>query len=80
MVQPLHTDEPSSVTLDKTFIINNLKLVEQTREYLRYEIEATDLNIQNLYKNVNYANDKTQGKLSPYKIISDIMNKIRIFV
>jgi uncharacterized membrane protein YcaP (DUF421 family) len=80
MVQPLHTDEPSPVILDKTFIINNLKLIEQTREYLRYEIEATDINIQNLYKNVNYSNDKTQGKLSPYKIISDIMNKIRIFV
>jgi hypothetical protein len=85
MQEPSQTTEDNNKnielkTLEKVFIINNIKQVDQTREFVRYEFEGEDFAIQSLYLNVNYANDKTAGQVSPYKIITDIMNKIRLFI
>lgn len=76
LIEPMHIDAKESTKLIKTFIINNIKQNTQNREYIMYEIEGQDLHITDLIKNVNYSNDKTQGKLSPYNIIADIANRI----
>lgn len=76
LVEPVQADKSEPTTLVKTFIVNNIRQDTQNREYISYEIEGQDLHMSDLIKNVNYSNDKTQGKLSPYKIISDIANRI----
>jgi hypothetical protein len=85
MVQPLQTTPENSnnipnIILKKTFLVNNVKQYDKTRESIRLEFRCYDIEIKKLYLNVNYANDKTAGPVSPYKIISDVMNKVRLFI
>lgn len=76
LVQPQKEFESESVQLPGKFIINDLKILSQTREIISYEFIGTHVNSTKLIKNINYANNKEQGKLSPYQIISNILTLI----
>lgn len=56
-----------------TFIINNVNIVSKQDETIIYEFIGELNNKTTLIKNYNYATNKETGKVSPYKIITDIL-------
>ena len=76
IVQPKKEFEQETIQLGGQFIINDMKILSQEREVITYEFIGTHINSLKLIKNINYANNKEQGKLSPYQIISNILNLV----
>jgi hypothetical protein len=56
------------------YIVNNVKLVSKNEEMNTYEFNGILNNNLTLIKNFNYATNKETGPVSPYRIISDILN------
>jgi hypothetical protein len=66
------------VELNISFILDNTKIINQERDKTEIHLFGTHVHILSLLKNINYSTNKEleTGQISPYKIITDLMNKI----
>ena len=60
------------------FLINDIEIISQSKDFIMYKLHCVAESEINLIKNINYATNKDNGPMSPYKIISDICNKSHI--
>lgn len=74
MIQPKKDFEEKSFELSCKFILNDMKILDQSRDTISYNFIGTHINSIQLIKNINYANNKEQGKISPYQIIFNLLN------
>ena len=74
MVEPLQTYSTERAQLDCSMIVNNIQILSINSQTVKFEIQCSHYYDIDLSKNIIYSNNKEQGKLSPYTIISNVMN------
>lgn len=73
-------DGDEEVVLNSMFIINDFKIMHQEKNNMIIQLEGVEFNILRLLRNINYANDKSQGPLSPFNIIKKVLGIINYSV
>ena len=82
MKQPIQIESELGAGLPEelniSFILDNTKIIDQERDKTEIHLIGTHTHILSLLKNINYSTNKEleTGQVSPYKIITDLMNKI----
>lgn len=75
MIEPLQTYNTEQVELDITMIVNDIKILSIDQQLVKFEVQCTHVHDMELSKNIIYSNNKEQGQISPYKVISDVVNQ-----
>lgn len=75
MFEQLQIYETERVELNLTMIINDIKIISIDKQLVEFEVQCTHTNDIELSKNIIYSNNKEQGQISPYKVITDVVNQ-----
>lgn len=65
-----------NTTLRNTYYLINTSVIDKGRDYISYRLTGIPYQSLLLHNTLNYSNNKTIGKKSPYKIIQEVLNKV----
>lgn len=77
--QPTDVNEKTTPKyFDNIYMITKATIIDFAVTYTTFEFTAVHESIINLSRHVNYATSKALSPISPYKVISDVLKKVKI--
>ena len=65
-------------TISNTYYIVNSEVIAKEKDYITYRFMMVSYQALLLHNTLDYATNKTTGKKSPYKIIQELLSRIRL--
>jgi hypothetical protein len=66
----------SNTRINNSYYLINTTVIDKGRDYISYRFTCIPYQSLLLHNTLNYSNNKTIGKKSPYKIIQEVLNNV----